>query len=192
MFLQSLILGGTDTTSVTLARAIALVLASPHVMEKAQEELYIHVGKGRNVDETDIQNLVYLQAIVKETFRHSPSAPIGVPRETMQDCKIHGYHVPAGTQVIVNVWKLQHDPRVWSDPHVFRPDRFLTGHAGVEPRGQHFEYIPFGSGRRACPGVSFALQVLLLALARVIHGFDLVIPSNGPINVTQSMSLKGT
>ncbi|XXG60261.1 hypothetical protein AAC387_Pa04g2215 [Persea americana] len=156
----SLILGGTDTTSVTLARAIALVLANPQVMEKAQEELNIHVGRGRSVDESDIKNLVYLQAIVKETFRHSPSAPIGVPRETMQDCKIDGYHVPVGTQL-------------WS------------------PGASTLSTFPLGpvAGRRACPGVSFALQVLHLALARVIHGFDLVIPSHGPINVTQSMSL---
>lgn len=188
LFLQSLILGGTDTTSVTLARAIALVLANPQVMEKAQEELDIHVGKGRSVDESDIKKLVYLQAIVKETFRHSPSAPIGVPRETMQDCKIDGYHVPVGTQVIVNVWKLQQDPRVWSDPHEFQPDRFLTGHAGVEPRGQHFEYIPFGSGRRSCPGISFALQVIHLVLARVIHGFDLAVPTDAPFKTAQAQA----
>lgn len=186
--LQSLILGGTDATSVNLAKAIALVMANPHVLKKAQEELEIHVGKDRNVDESDITNLVYLQAITKEALRLSPDDSAPGTREAIQDCKIDGYHVAAGTQVMINVWKLQRDPRVWSDPCEFRPERFLTSHAGVEPMGQHFEYIPFGSGRRSCPGISFALQVIHLALARVIHGFNLAVHTDAPINTVQAQA----
>ncbi|KAJ8618498.1 hypothetical protein MRB53_014684 [Persea americana] len=185
---MALILGGTDATSVNLARAIALVVTSPHVLKKAQEELDIHVGRDRNVDESDIKNLIYLQAIAKEALRLGPDDSATVAREAMQDCKINGYHVPAGTQVMANIWKLHQDPRVWSDPCQFRPERFLTKHAGVEPRGQHFEYIPFGSGRRSCPGISFALQVIHLVLARVIHGFDLAVPTDAPFKTAQAQA----
>ncbi|KAJ8615261.1 hypothetical protein MRB53_034633 [Persea americana] len=116
---MALILGGTDATSVNLARAIALVVTSPHVLKKAQEELDIHVGRDRNVDESDIKNLIYLQAIAKEALRLGPDDSATVAREAMQDCKINGYHVPAaGTQVMVNIWKLHQDPRVWSDPPI--------------------------------------------------------------------------
>lgn len=186
--MQALILGGTDATSVNLARAIALVVTSPHVLKKAQEELDIHVGKDRNVDESDIKNLIYLQAIAKEALRLGPEDSATVAREAMKDFKINGYHVPAGTRVMVNIWKLHQDPRLWSDPLEFRPERFLTSHEGVEPRGQHFEYIPFGSGRRSCPGISFALQVIHLVLARVIHGFDLAVPTDAPIKTAQAQA----
>lgn len=170
--MQSIILGGTEGTSGNLARAISFVLTNPQVLKKAQEELDIHVGKDRNVDESDIANLVYLQAILKETLRLTPDSSVTIAREAMHDCQVDGYHVPAGTRVMVNTWKLHRDPRVWSDPNEFRPERFLTSHAGVEAMGQNFEYVPFGSGRRVCPGLSFALQVIHLAIARVIHSFD--------------------
>lgn len=180
--MQNIIVSGTDPISNDLAEVIACTLASPHAMKKAQEELDVHVGKDRNVDKSDISNLVYLQAIVKETFRLSTSASsTTVVREALQDCQIDGYHVPAGTHVVVNGWQLHYDPRVWSDPCEIRPERFLTGrHAGVEPGAIIFEYFPFGSGRRSCPGISFSLQIIHLALARVIHGFDLAVPSDAP------------
>ncbi|XP_077223685.1 xanthotoxin 5-hydroxylase CYP82C4-like isoform X2 [Tasmannia lanceolata] len=188
---QSLILGGTDTTAVTLAWALSLLLNNSHVLKKAQDELDIHVGKDRHVDESDINNLVYLQAIFKETMRLYP-APLAVPHSATEDCQVDGFHVPAGTLVMVNLWKLQRDPRVWSDPLEFRPERFLTSHVDVDVRGQHFEYIPFGSGRRSCPGISFALQVMHLALARLLHGFDMSTPSGGPVNMSEGLGLSIT
>ncbi|XP_077223684.1 cytochrome P450 CYP82D47-like isoform X1 [Tasmannia lanceolata] len=187
----SLILGGTDTTAVTLAWALSLLLNNSHVLKKAQDELDIHVGKDRHVDESDINNLVYLQAIFKETMRLYP-APLAVPHSATEDCQVDGFHVPAGTLVMVNLWKLQRDPRVWSDPLEFRPERFLTSHVDVDVRGQHFEYIPFGSGRRSCPGISFALQVMHLALARLLHGFDMSTPSGGPVNMSEGLGLSIT
>ncbi len=110
----------------------------------------------------------------------------------MEDCtNIAGYRVPAGTRLVVNVWKIQRDPRVWTDLSAFQPERFLTGHMStVDVRGQHFELIPFGSGRRSCPGVSFALQVLNLTLARLLHAFDLATPSDDqPVDMTESPGL---
>ncbi|KAF5197501.1 Cytochrome p450 [Thalictrum thalictroides] len=162
---------------------------------KAQNEIDIHVGKDRYVEESDIQKLVYLQAIVKETLRLYPSAPIVGPHESMEDCTVSGYNVPKGTGLLVNISKIQRDPRIWCNPCEFKPERFLTTQANVDVRGQHFEFLPFGSGRRSCPGISFALQVVHLALARLLQGFDFETPLDAPVDMTESVgltNLKGT
>ncbi|KAK8360526.1 hypothetical protein V6Z11_A04G172600 [Gossypium hirsutum] len=167
----SLVLGGIDTNVVTLTWAISLLLNNRHVLKKAQEELDIHVGNQRQVEESDIANLVYLQAIIRETLRLYPATPILVPREAMEDCTVAGFHIPAGTRLLVNLWKLQRDPRIWHKPLDFLPERFLSDHANIDVRGQNFELIPFGSGRRICPGITFALHFQHLTLARLLHGF---------------------
>lgn len=180
----ALIMGGTDTTTNSLAQTLALLISNPQVLKKAQEEMDAVVGKDRFVDESDIKNLLYLQAIVKEQLRLRPTAQLLVPHEALEDCRIAGYDVSAGTRLLVNVWKLQRDPGVWSEPDEFRPERFLSGrHAGVDVRGQHFEFIPFGTGRRSCPGISFALQVMHLTLARLIQGFELKALGGGPLEM---------
>lgn len=185
----ALILGGTETTEVTLTWALSLLLNNPSVLKKAQDELDMQIGKDRNVEESDIKNLVYLQAIIKETMRLYPAAPLAFPHQATEDCYINGYHVQAGTWIRTNIWKIQRDPTMWSDPLEFRPERFLTSHAGVDYRGQDFEYIPFGSGRRSCPGISFAAQVMNLALARLLHGFDVVSSSGVPVDMSEGLAL---
>ena len=187
--MQALILGGSDTTAGTLTWAISLLLNNTEALKKAQEELDLHVGADRQVDDSDIKNLIYLQAIIKETLRLYPAGPLLGPREAMESCTVGGYNVPGGTRLIVNIWKIQRDPRVWTDPSVFKPERFFTNHENVDVRGQHFELIPFGSGRRSCPGVSFALQVLHLTLARLLHGFDLASPLDLPVDMSESPGL---
>ncbi|POO02655.1 Cytochrome P450, E-class, group I [Trema orientale] len=168
----NLILAGSDTTMVTLTWALPLLLNNPLKLKKAQEELDLIVGRDRNVDESDIQNLVYLQAIVKETVRLYPPSPL-VLRSTMEDCTLSsGYQVRAGTRLIVNTWKIQRDERVWPNPGEFEPERFLTSHKDVDLRGKSFEMVVFGGGRRSCPGVSLALRMVHLALARFLHGFE--------------------
>ncbi|KAL6012494.1 hypothetical protein ACLOJK_002983 [Asimina triloba] len=162
---------------------------NPHVLKKAQEELDQHVGKDRPVDDSDIKNLTYLQAIVKETMRLYPAGPLSVAHEAMEDCNIGGFHIRAGTQLLTNIWKIQHDPRVWLDPSEFRPERFITSHAEVDARGQHFQYIPFGSGRRMCPGMPFAYQVIHLTLARLIHGFNMATTMDEPVDMTECIGL---
>ncbi|XP_038982893.1 xanthotoxin 5-hydroxylase CYP82C4-like [Phoenix dactylifera] len=181
----ALISAGTDTTSVTMTWALAQVLNHPRVLKKAQEELDAHVGMGRNVEESDVEKLAYLQAIVKETLRLYPPGPVLIPHQAMEDCEVGGCDVPAGTQVLVNAWAIQRDPQVWPEPSAFLPERFLTSHRDVDVRGRRWELLPFGSGRRACPGASFALQVMHLTLARVIHGFDLETPTGGPVDMTE-------
>ena len=173
-FWQILILTGAGSTAVTLTWALSLLLNHPNVLKAAQEELDIHIGKDKWVEESDIKKLNYLQAIVKETLRLYPPGPLTGVREAMEDCNVGGYYVPKGTRLIINIWKLQRDPRVWSNPSEFQPERFMTTHADIDVRGQNFEYIPFSSGRRSCPGITFGLQVVHLALARLLQGFDII------------------
>ncbi|GFY86919.1 hypothetical protein Acr_05g0005580 [Actinidia rufa] len=133
-----------------------------------------------------MKNLVYLQAIVKESLRLYPPAQLLPPRETTEDCNVGGYHVPAGTRLFINIWKLHRDPHWWLDPLEFRPDRFLTTHKDVDVRGKHFELLPFGSGRRACPGISFALQVVQFTLARLLQAFEIATPCGELVDMTAS------
>ncbi|XP_003634362.2 cytochrome P450 CYP82D47 [Vitis vinifera] len=184
-----LIGGGTDTTSGTLTWAISLLLNNPHILRKAQEELDAHVGKERIVNEMDISKLVYLQAIVKETLRLNPTAPLSGPRQFIQDSILGGYYISKGTRLILNLTKIQRDPRVWLNPMEFQPDRFLTTHKDVDVRGKHFELTPFGGGRRICPGAIFALQVLHLTLANFLHRFQLSTPSDAPVDMSESFGL---
>ncbi|KAL8116191.1 hypothetical protein AgCh_022619 [Apium graveolens] len=169
----SLILGCSDTTSATLAWALSLLLNNRHVLKKAQDELNKYVGRDRQVKESDIKNLTCLRATVKETLRLYPAAPLSVQHEAMEDCTVSGFHIPSGTRLIVNLWKMHRDPKVWSDPLDFQPDRFLQKHVKVDIWGQNFELLPFGSGRRSFPGITFATQVLHLTLAQLLHGFEL-------------------
>ncbi|WCJ35337.1 cytochrome P450 family 82 subfamily C polypeptide 4 [Euphorbia peplus] len=180
----ALIVGAGDTTTTTLTWAVSLLLNNPSTLKKAQEELDLNVGKDREVEESDIKNLVYIQAIIKETLRLYPVAPI-IPREFMEDCTVAGYQVPAGTRLLVNVWKIQRDPRFWENPSRFEPERFMRKNEGVDVRGQHFELIPFGAGRRSCPGASFALHALHLTLARLLQAFDLANSKEEPVDMSE-------
>lgn len=174
---------------VPLTWALSLLLNNPHVLKKAQEELDIVVGKDRHVEESDVKNLVYLQAIVKETMRLYPPGPI-IPRAALEDCTLsNGYHVRAGTRLILNVWKIQHDEHVWANPNEFQPERFLTSHKDTDVKGLNFELIPFGSGRRSCAGISLAVQVVHLTLANLLHSFEVAKPSNEAVDMTESPGL---
>ncbi|PSS31383.1 Cytochrome P450 82A3 like [Actinidia chinensis var. chinensis] len=184
-----LISGGADTTTVMLTWALSLIMNNRHVLKKAQEELDFHVGKERQVDESDIPKLAYLQAIVKETLRLYPAGPLSGVREFTEDCTVHGYYIAKGTRLMVNLWKIQRDPTIWADPSEFRPERFLTTHKDFDVKGRHFGLIPFGAGRRLCPGIVFGVQMLHLVLARLLHGFGLSTPGTGPVDMTESAGL---
>ncbi|XP_062097362.1 cytochrome P450 CYP82D47-like [Humulus lupulus] len=186
----ALILGGTDTTTVTMTWALALLLNNRDCLTKAQEELDQHVGRDRQVEESDLKKLVYLRAIIKETMRLYPAAPLALPHEAVEDCTVSGYHVRTGTRLLVNISKLHRDPKVWAEPNEFRPERFMTGHLkNIDVRGQNFELMPFGSGRRMCPAVSFALQVLQLTLASLLQGFEIATPLDEPVDMRESAGL---
>ncbi|CAN1850740.1 Cytochrome P450 CYP82J17 [Linum perenne] len=177
-----MIIKATDTTSITMTWILSNLLNNPHTMALAQQELDEKVGRARPVQYSDIENLIYLQAVVKETLRICPSAPTAVPHMAMEDCTVHGYHVPKGTMVFANLLKLHHDPNVWSDPDVFKPERFL------DENGKNFEMIPFGFGRRSCPGMAFATQVVNLTVARLLQGFDIT-SCHIPVDMSQGLGL---
>ncbi|XP_068655748.1 xanthotoxin 5-hydroxylase CYP82C4-like [Aristolochia californica] len=182
-------LAGSDTIFVTLKWVLSLLMNHRDKLNKAQEELDSIVGKDRNVEGRDIMKLPYLQAIVKETMRLYPASPLSLPHEAAEDCYIGGYFVPAGTRVLTNIWKIQRDPRYWQEPEEFRPERFLTAQAHVEMKGRNFELMPFGSGRRICPGMLFAVEVMHLTLARILHGFDIETSSGQPVDMTEGLGI---
>ncbi|XP_020236826.1 cytochrome P450 82A4-like [Cajanus cajan] len=144
------------------------------------------------VDISDLRELDYIQSIIKETLRLYPPAPLNVPHESIEDCIVGGYHVPIGTRLLTNISKLQRDPLFYPNPLEFCPERFLTTHKDIDIKGQHFELIPFGSGRRMCPGISFSLQVMQLMLATLLHGFDIVISDGKPIDMREQIGLTNT
>lgn len=184
-----IIAGATDTTAVTMTWALSLLLNNRDALKKVQQELETEIGNERLVDESDIPKLVYLQAVVKETLRLYPAGPLSGPREFTEDCTLAGYHIRAGTRLMLNVWKLHRDPRVWSEALKFKPERFLEEHKEIELKGQNFELIPFGGGRRACPGIPFALQMTHLALATVLQAYEVTTPNDEKVDMNATFGL---
>ncbi|EPS57376.1 hypothetical protein M569_17442, partial [Genlisea aurea] len=164
--------GGTDTTSTALGWTMAELIKNPRVMKTLRDELGSVVGHGE-ITEAHLDGTPYLKAVVKETFRLHPPVPLLVPRESTRGTSVDGYEIPAGTRVMINAWAIGNDPSVWEDPLRFRPERFLEGDAkSVDFRGLNFELIPFGAGRRGCPGITFAASVLELAVAKLVYHFE--------------------
>lgn len=116
----------------------------------------------------------YLKAVIKETLRLHPPIPLLVPRESTKDVKINGYDIAAGTRVITNAWAIHRDPTTWEEPEEFHPERFLN--STIDFKGQDFKLIPFGSGRRGCPGISFAIANNELVLANLLSKFNWALP----------------
>lgn len=185
----NLILTASESTAETLIWAVSLLLNNREILKLAQEELDAQVGKTRWVQESDIGNLKYLQAIVKETLRLYPPGPLSGPREASEDCYIGEYFVPKGTRLIVNLWKLHRDPRVWKDPLQYKPERFMDSHNNVNYKGQSYEYIPFSSGRRMCPAVNYGLLVVHLTLARLIQSYELATPMNVAVDMSEGLGI---
>ncbi|KAI3807007.1 hypothetical protein L1987_22927 [Smallanthus sonchifolius] len=166
--------GGTDSTYATLEWELSLLLRNPHAMKKLQEEVRKVANGKPKITEDDLDQMPYLKAVVKETFRMHMPLPLLVPRESTRDVKLMGYNIAAGTQVLINAWAVGRDPSLWDNPEEFRPERFLD--SSVDYRGLHFELTPFGSGRRKCPGIQFAMSVNELVIASLVHKFDFGLP----------------
>uniref|UniRef100_A0A0E0Q6T1 Cytochrome P450 n=1 Tax=Oryza rufipogon TaxID=4529 RepID=A0A0E0Q6T1_ORYRU len=162
--------GGIDTTAITAIWIMSELMRNPRVMQKAQAEVRNTVKNKPLVDEEDIQNLKYLEMIIKENFRLHPPWTLLVPRQTMQPCLIGGYNVPSGTRVFINIWAMGRDPMIWDNPEEFYPERFED--RNIDFRGSHFELVPFGSGRRICPGIAMAVASLELVVANLLYCFD--------------------
>ncbi|NP_001312355.1 cytochrome P450 71A6-like precursor [Nicotiana tabacum] len=164
---------GTDTTSTLLEWTMNELLRNPKTLNKLRDEVR-QVTQGKTeVTEDDLEKMPYLRAAVKESSRlHSP-VPL-LPREAIKDAKVLGYDIAAGTQVLVCPWAISRDPNLWENPEEFQPERFLD--TSIDYKGLHFELIPFGAGRRGCPGITFAKFVNELALARLMFHFDFSLP----------------
>ncbi|KAK4380722.1 hypothetical protein RND71_002584 [Anisodus tanguticus] len=162
---------GTDTTSTLLEWTMNELIKNPKTLRKLRDEVR-QVTQGKSED--DLEHMPYLRAVMKESLRlHSP-VPL-LPREAIKDTKVLGYDVTAGTQVLVCPWAISRDPTIWENPEEFQPERFMD--SSVDYKGLHFELIPFGAGRRGCPGITFAKVVNELALARMLFHFELSLPN---------------
>ncbi|KDO65411.1 hypothetical protein CISIN_1g048742mg, partial [Citrus sinensis] len=165
------VLGGTDTTSTTLEWAMAEMLQHSEIMRKVQQELDEVVGNGSIVEESHIPKLHFLQSVVKETLRLHPPLPLLVPHCPVESCTVGGYTIPKGSRVFVNVWSMHRDPEAWQNPLEFHPERFLKELGKLEYQGTNFRYLPFGSGRRICAGISLAEKMVAYVLATLLHSF---------------------
>ncbi|XP_038878698.1 flavonoid 3'-monooxygenase [Benincasa hispida] len=177
--LLNMFTAGTDTSASTVEWALTELIRHPKMMAQAQQELDSVVGRDRAVSDLDLPQLVYLQAVVKETFRLHPPTPLSLPRMAAESCEINGYHIPKGTTLLVDVWAIGRDPKEWADPLEFRPNRFLPGgeKAHVDVKGNDFEVIPFGAGRRICVGMSMGLRMVQMLTATLVHYFDWALPN---------------
>ncbi|KAB2633274.1 cytochrome P450 71A3-like [Pyrus ussuriensis x Pyrus communis] len=167
-------IAGTDTTSATLVWTMAELIRNPRILRKAQDEVREVLKGKRKVEETDLSELVYLKLVLKESFRLHPPAPLLLPRETLESCTIEGYEIPANTMVFVLAKMVGSDPKCWENPKEFLPERFMD--SSVDYKGNHFELLPFGAGRRGCPGMNFAAKLIELALANLLYCFDWELP----------------
>ncbi|CAO2840550.1 unnamed protein product [Amaranthus hypochondriacus] len=166
---------GSDTNFTLLEWTMTELMRHPHVMKELQDEVRGITSKKQMVSEDDLEKMKYLKAVITEVLRLHPPLPLLLFREPSQDAKINGYDIAANTQVIINAWTIQRDPTYWEQPEDFHPKRFLN--STVDFKGLNFHLIPFGAGRRGCPGIHFALFNAELALANLVYSFDWKLPN---------------
>jgi cytochrome P450 len=152
------------------------MMKNPRVLEKGQAEIREALKGKKKIHEKDLRNLSYLKSVINETLRFHAPAPLLLPRECREPCEINGYEIPVKTKVVINAWAIGRDPAYWHDAESFIPERFAS--SSIDFKEIYFEYIPFGAGRRMCPGVSFGLAniELALALAQLLYQFDWELP----------------
>ncbi|KAF9600312.1 hypothetical protein IFM89_006625 [Coptis chinensis] len=168
--LMNIFFGGVDTSTSTMTWAMTELVRKPETMKKVQYEIRNCIGKKGKVEESDINQLQYLKMVVKETLRLHPPGTLLGPRESMNHCNINGYDIFPKTRVMVNVWAIGRSSEYWENPEEFFPERFMN--KSIDFRGQDFEFLPFGSGRRVCPGMNMGLATIELALANLLYSFN--------------------
>ncbi|XVE50824.1 hypothetical protein DITRI_Ditri01bG0194600 [Diplodiscus trichospermus] len=165
---------GSETSSTVVEWAMSEMIKNPRVMTEAQAEVR-GVFKGKDsVNETGIHELKYLKLVIKETLRLHQVVPLLLPRECSKNCEVNGFEIPSKTRVIVNAWAIGRDPNRWPEAEKFHPERFLN--SSIDFMGTNFEFIPFGAGRRICPGIIFAQPNMELPLAQLLFHFDWKLP----------------
>nr|APU50913.1 premnaspirodiene oxygenase [Fritillaria cirrhosa] len=183
-------LAGTDTTSTLIAWVMSQLIKNPLVIEKAKEEVR-RILKGKtNIKKRDLEELSYLKYVTKETLRLHPPVPLLGLKMCIDSCKVAGYDIPAGTRVVINAWAIGRDPRYWKDAEQFKPERFVDN--PIDFKGKNFEFLPFGAGRRMCPGISFANAVVEFTLAQLLLHFDWKLPNrmtHEELDMTESFGI---
>ncbi|KAL6655788.1 hypothetical protein ACP70R_006614 [Stipagrostis hirtigluma subsp. patula] len=171
---------GTDTSSLVLELAMAELMRHPQLMTELQAEVRNNTPKGQElVEEENLTSMVYLKAVIKETLRLHPPAPLLLPHLSMADCDVDGFMIPSGARVIINAWAISRDPEYWENAEEFMPERFMDGGsaASVDFKGNDFQFLPFGAGRRICPGLNFGLATVEIMLANLMYCFDWGLPA---------------
>lgn len=172
--MQDIYSAGTDTTFTVLEWAMTELFRHPTIMTKLQSEVRQILNGKQDITEDEMTKMHYLKAVIKETLRLHPPIPLLVPREASQDVKVMGYDMAAGTMVITNAWAIGRDPSSWDEPEEFRPERFLN--SSIDFKGHDYELIPFGAGRRGCPGIAFAMATNEFVLVNLMGKFDWELP----------------
>ncbi|XP_071728950.1 probable (S)-N-methylcoclaurine 3'-hydroxylase isozyme 2 [Rutidosis leptorrhynchoides] len=168
--------GGTHSTASTIEWALAELIKNKEVMFALRQELKNKIGSTMSIKESQVSDLPYLHACVKETLRLHPPAPLLHPQAILEGCEIMNFKIPKNSQMIINVWAMGRDPSLWEDPLLFKPERFCG--SNVDFKGQHFKFLPFGVGRRMCPGYPYAIKQIELMLASLVQNFDWSLPNN--------------
>ncbi|WMV48392.1 hypothetical protein MTR67_041777 [Solanum verrucosum] len=171
---MDVLVAGSDTSAAVIVWAMTTLMRNPRAMKKVQAEIRQSIGKKVIVNEDDIQNMPYLKAVIKETLRLYPSAPLLLPRESMKKSILEEYEIESGTTIYVNFWAIARDPEIWENSNEFIPERFLNN--DIDFKGQNFELIPFGAGRRGCPAITLGVAIVELALSNLLYAFDWKLP----------------
>ncbi|MCD7465895.1 hypothetical protein HAX54_002103 [Datura stramonium] len=165
-----LFVAGAETTSMTIQWAMRLLLAHPKAFHKLRSEIDSKVGNERLLNESDFANLPYLHCVINETLRLYPPVPLLLPHYSLEDCTVGGYDVPKNTILMVNAWTIHRDPELWDEPEKFKPERFERMEG--EKEGFNYKFVPFGMGRRACPGANMGMRTVSLVLGSLVQWFD--------------------
>nr|QLI49058.1 cytochrome P450 family 71 subfamily FB polypeptide 1 [Gloriosa superba] len=177
---------GTGSSFIAIEWTMAELMRNPDYMKRVQQEIReLAAGREGMITDDDVGKMPFLKALIKETMRLHPPAPIVMPREATEDATVLGYHVPAGTRVVINAWSVGRNPQDWEDPEEYKPERFLG--STVDFKGHDFHLIPFGAGRRICPGMHYSISNIGLALANLLYRFDWKLPDAKPKMDTELM-----
>ncbi|KAK6939676.1 Cytochrome P450 [Dillenia turbinata] len=183
--IQVMLSAGTDTSAATSEWALSLLLNNPECLKKAQAEIDAKIGHNRLIEESDLAQLPYIHNIINETLRMYPISPVLAPHESSEECSVGGFRIPRGTMLLVNLWALHNSRELWVEPDKFKPERF----AGFDVERDRFVMMPFGSGRRGCPGEGLAKRVLGLVLGSLIQCFEWERPGEDMVDMTEGTGL---
>ncbi|XVF49758.1 hypothetical protein PTKIN_Ptkin04bG0039600 [Pterospermum kingtungense] len=186
--IQDMFLGGTDTSATIIEWIMAELLRHPYIMKKVQEEVRNVVGEKSKIDVDDISKMEYLKCVIKETLRLHPILPL-LPRKTSANVKLGGYDIPSNTTVYINAWAIHRDPNWWEQPEEFIPQRFEN--SPVDYKAQDFHFMPFGSGRRSCPGLQFGVASVEYMIANLLYWFDWKLPADESVESLDMTELYG-